>query len=88
MKVLYYFILSIVEDFFNLITDKLPFRRKLCWLFGHRYKGVWLKDSGYLNKIEGEGVIVADTERHGCVFCGHTKKMKWHVDSIDWERSL
>lgn len=88
LKIWWLVFLSILKDIYLWIVKHLPYRKHLCWIFGHRYKGVWLiDDDGYLDKSAGEGVMVADTERKGCIYCGHKHKNKWGENQIDWKRS-
>lgn len=87
IKVIYLIIIDILKDCFNWIIKHLPGRKHLCFIFGHRYKGVWLKDTINLDASIGEGVMVADTEKHGCIYCGHKHKNKWPENQIDWGRS-
>ena len=55
LKIIFLVILSILNDLYQWIIKHLPFRKYLCFVFGHRYKGVWLKNTDYLDKSEGEG---------------------------------
>jgi hypothetical protein len=88
LKVWWLVFLSLLNDLYQWIVKHLPYRKRLCWIFGHRYKSVWLKDNdGFLDKSAGEGVLVADTERHGCIYCGQRHKNKWGKNLIDWKRS-
>lgn len=64
-----YFIHSIFSDIYEWIIRRVPFRRKLCWMFGHRYKGKRI-DDGENPDVEA---WVADTDK-GCIYCGHKQR--------------
>lgn len=65
------------------VLNRLPVRKYLCWLLGHRYRGICFKSNNPDVYVE-----VADTE-HGCVFCGRSKPNEhWmNAKDIDFERT-
>ena len=78
---------AIWEIFVEEVLDKLPksIRKRLCWLFGHRYLGIAFKSK---SDNPDAYVSVADTE-HGCVFCGHSKPNDFPMlaSDIDFEKT-
>jgi len=68
LKYWYYFILSMFEDLWEWIAEHLPFREYMCGVVGHRYYGAQLSKND-----DGEGAMVADTER-GCIYCNYSEK--------------
>jgi len=77
------FIIGITELYIFIceaLIKRIPYRNKLCWLFGHLYPGVYLKKE--FAGLEYPEMIVADTES-GCVYCGKQTKNCWSEHELD-----
>jgi hypothetical protein len=78
----------IIREFLIILCEaiikRLPFRKNLCWLFGHLYQGVYLKKE---YSLDPQGEIVADTET-GCIFCNKQKQNQWAEYQLDRNREL
>lgn len=74
---------SLLADLWNTIADRMPFRHKLCRIFGHQYPAFWLK-----SEYNGSEVGIADTSA-GCRFCGSASAIEYPVsqEDIDYNKT-